>query len=203
MDWTVLIFPVIVVAGWILKQLANNQAEENKRQEERAGRRPRNDRFGTPTARKPPDEIRRFLEEMRRQRTGDRQEQSQQEGEPTAQVVRTKPKPVVPSSPRNPPPRPRTPQALEAIPVQTRSAPATSSAADAPRGSQRPPLEAQAFTPTVQLTPASQIATRIVKPTPPAVKQLLELVQDRNNLGAAFLLREVLDGPVSRRRRRP
>ena len=70
MDWAPFVLPLILIAGWILKQLANNQGEQARREELPRPRPPQ--AFEKPPERsmaganRPPEEIRKFLEELRR-----------------------------------------------------------------------------------------------------------------------------------------
>jgi len=192
MEWLGWVFPVIVIAGWILKQLANQA--ENKPPERRVPRE---------TSKRPPEEIRKFLEEMRRQRTEARGEAP--EPEPTAQVV--KPPPVTRSLPPRPLPKP----AKVRMDIPPRPRPELRREFG---DSKRAPLVMEAVLVPVAAPPAASLAsaqvgdgatsptTSVQRTTSKAAKQLLQLLGDRRNLGAAFLLREVLDRPVSQRRRR-
>src|SRR5262245_17723224 len=116
MEWLGWIVPVLFVAGFILKQLAG-KAENNQPPERMPRRRPEADappREVTP--KRPPEQIRRFLEEMRRQREGLPPEP---EPEPTAQVERPRPVPrperVPPKPVRQRPPVPPRPQRVSEV----------------------------------------------------------------------------------------
>ncbi|MBI3411587.1 MAG: hypothetical protein HY040_24930 [Planctomycetes bacterium] len=194
MDWVQWVIPLIVIAGFILKQLSNKQADGQRRQDRAPAPRPpdADQAKEQPMAgtNRPPEEIRKFLEELRRKRPAAEARPAVREEDLTAQVVRPKRPPKPPPAP---PPVPQTrrpvvrsvrPAIAEAIPV--RVVPQTP-------GSPKPPAQPAAFSPTT-----------IVKPTTPAIRQLLELVRNRQNLATAFLLNEVFDGPRSQKpRRRP
>lgn len=135
---------------------------------------------------RPPEEIRKFLEELRRKRPAASEKPVEREEDVTAQVVRSKRPPKPPPAPppvpqaRRPVQRPARPAIAEAIPVKV--VPPTA----VPRPAQ----------------PAALGPSTTVKPTSPAIRQLLELLKNRQNLATAFLLNEVFDGPRARKPRR-
>lgn len=184
-NWWQWIVPLIVAVFWIVGMLAKGQREQIGRQQNRTLPQMPPNEENPPMAqgKRQPEEIRKFLEELRRQRSAsarDGKAEMTSDEEPTAQVVRPKP------APRQPPP----------VPVVVRKPPKR------PPIGQDPVQVVPLALPSLVSAAPTQVATRIVKPTPVAVRQTLDLLKNRQSLASAFLLREILDLPVSRRPRR-
>src|SRR5262249_13769495 len=134
MDWAQWIIPLIVIAGWILKQLANNKVDAQRRPERAPAPQPanpENPRERPMASGRPPEEIRKFLEELRRKRPAPEDKPAEREEEFTAQVVNpkrpSKPPPVPP-----PLPQPRRPVGRPSRPVIAELTPATAPKLSAP-----------------------------------------------------------------------
>lgn len=187
------IIPIIAVAVWILSSLIRG-AEEQRVRRPRPQRDPEEPADGT-RPRRSPSEIDRFLQEVQRRR---------QEGE-ERRPPREAPKPLPPAE-----------EVLVAIPVQevpNRRTPR----ADRPR---RRPAESRPIpvAQPVPVVPPPVLETQFRESPPPPGpeaasqptaaekkreamgKQLRELLNSKQSLATAFILREVFDRPLSLRR---
>ena len=188
MDWIKLAIPLIAVAVWILSNLANQQKETRKppRVPTFPPPRPRDPVEPLATASRPKENDDTYREEMDRKR------------EKKPSVAKPLPRP----RPR------RTEAAPKPPPLVLRPAPAP---APTSRSKDYAPLDQTAtslfLTVPIPLPPepvakVGEPAVLVVKPKPAAIKNMLELLKKRESLTTAFLLKEVLDLPVSKRPRR-
>jgi hypothetical protein len=187
MHWEILIIPLIALGVWIIGTLFKSEDEKAKKSVRSRGNLP-----GRAPGRRPVTDLDRFLEEARRRREAE---------------DRPKPAPAPPSSrvpaPRPPlrerlsPPReaprlsvPALPkeEILDVLPVVRPTAPPTVAepVAVAPRA-----LESAKSSPTPTLSPR-------FAPVPQQVRSLLSKPQ---TAAAAFVLREIFDRPLCKRRR--
>ena len=213
MNWEILIVPLIALGVWILSTVFRGAVEANDT--------PRRPGEGTPP-RRPPSEIDRFLEEARRRRDKSREQPAP---EPVREPERKMPAAVLPST--NPPPRPA-PRKPEPQPFDTprKREPAPSTSARAlndpllGRIEDRPsfanPASAQAkpmmALPTNMETPALPTLPTPTMDTPatssdqnrrdasPLRAALSSMLRDRTALRTAFILHEILDEPLCKRR---
>ena len=217
MNWEILIVPMIALGVWILSTVFRG-AEEGKDKPRRQG-------DGATPPRRPASEIDRFLEEARRRRDKVRERPAPEaEREPE----RTIPAAVLP--PTNPPPPPPRPEPRKREPQPTgemrkrEPAPTTSARAlNDPllgRIEDRPsfanPASAQAkpmmALPTNMETPALPTLPTPTMDTPatssdqnrrdasPLRAALSSMLRDRTALRTAFILHEILDEPLCKRR---
>jgi len=209
MDWWHLIVLLAVVAGYIIKQIVASQqeaaAEQNRLQMAQSPVRQKDD---AEVAREKTDLDRRIEEATERQRDQEARVRVQRHIPMPAPVVR--PRPV----PRYQPPPAAEERALPEVVAAQRS--------ELPRSGKSAPTKPQAAIPLPPVVPeAQQLAAMFAKAAPAAplpmpaaapaavkkpsaavVRQALELIKNRQSLAAAFILREVLDRPLSKRRRR-
>jgi hypothetical protein len=179
-DWIKLVIPLIAVAVWILSNLASQQKE--------ARRPPRMPPLPPPRPRDPQDPLSstpktKEAEDKYRQEL-DRQREKQ---------------------PRIPKPRAKR---LEPVPKPPSAPPVRSSVPQPPRYSDTADKDQAAKIDVVVVEPVAAQGlpkageAMTTKPTPTAIRNLRDLVKTRDSLATAFLLREVLDLPVSKRPRR-
>lgn len=223
MDWVKWIIPLIVIALYILGHLASMQREQPRRPmarppqpppdpDERAKRRPAS------------SDLESFLDEMRQRK---RLEEEQVEPvlveessrplprhEPRRGDERSKSRAVGSKLPQSKPPQTKPPQRRTEPVVVVQPMPAS----PAP-----PPLAARSTTPTITIKAATPMAppppparpaapqaapqrldapTVTATPVSPLAGVVVDLLKSRQSLAAAFLLREILDRPLSQRRRR-
>ena len=179
MDWIKLAIPLIAVAVWIVSNLANQQKEQRKLPRvppPPAKPRDPHDPLATEPVAKP-DEDNKYREEMQRKR----------EKKP---VVKTLPRP-------RPTKRPEIVLKPSRLPTILVPAPAP-----VVRREEPPPLPAPLPAAPEQVAKVSQPAVVRAKPKSAAIRSLHELLGKRENLTTAFLLKEVLDLPVSKRPKR-
>jgi hypothetical protein len=210
-NWPVIIIPLIVLGVWILGTVFRNA--EERAEQERQKRRGGDGRQRLP--RRPQTELDRFLEEARaRRRAPPPQEQTDfpSAAEPLPPPLPVeRPLPPAAEAPRQRPPRPPERRTQPRPPV-----------AEPPRRAEpvlvaqpvaRPPLTAppvltaepaRAATPALAGTAAPAVSVPPTRPReqPPGVRKLLALLQDKQSLGAAVMLAEVLGRPKCERRRR-
>lgn len=210
MEWHHLIIPLVVVVGWVIKQIVSTQQEAAAQQERAklmAGPQP------IATA-KSDDEVsnertaldRRIEDAAERKRA---REQTDDEGRPaplkqhipmSVPAVVAVPRYQPPAYDRSTPEVRRIPRSE--LPRVVRPAP-EKPAATPPATPARP--RSKANVPAVPET--AQVVLSLATPTrtsrvPPAVREALDLLRDRQALATAFVLREILDRPVALRRRR-
>lgn len=214
-DWIKWLIPLIAVAVWVLTTMVRNR--EEPRRPVRPGTPPADGGEpppGGPRPRRSAAEIEEFLQEVRRRREAGEQrkkkiparEEPRREREPP----RTRPS-LTAAEPMAPPPPP----------------PAPASLSPAPRPRERRDVTPLAST----VVPAREevVVARVVEPAPSAPSaysvssapaavgallphgrarglrggpaQLLQMLRQPQSLAAAIVLREILEPPVSRRRR--
>jgi hypothetical protein len=190
MDWVKLVIPLIAVAVWIVSNIANQQ-KETRRQPRvpPPPPRPRNplDTLAPDSFTKPSEEN-KYREELDRKR-----EKKPSAAKTLSKTLRTKRLESVPKPPRTPvvlrPGRPPT---------------AGYTGAEQRQGGQAE-IGIVLEVPVLPIQPIGKIgepAKPVVKATPVAIKNMRELLKHPESLATAFLLREVLDLPVSKRARR-
>jgi hypothetical protein len=212
MDWWQLIPLLVVVAAYIIKQIMAAQQEA-------AAQRDRRQVFQTPPRPKDDAEVAgeraesdRRLEEAS-ERTGDEQRSRTTPKRhipmPNPQVVVVKPRRVPRYEPPSraeeralpevvSPPRSELPRVVKPLPAKP---PASIPLPPvAPEAAQLAAMMAKNSLPTAPLVPV--ITNVTVKKQSPAARTALEMLKNRQNIAAAFVLREVLDRPLSKRRRR-
>jgi hypothetical protein len=198
MDWVKWLIPLVVVFVIILSTLARITQEEKKRLPPRP--RPGGEGDGPGRPRRSPSEIDRFLQEVnRRRREASEHARPVVKERPVTRrpvserpVRRETPSPsqdipsAVPPTPRTPTPAPvvlmptTQPSAVVAEVVAAKPSPA------APAGS---------------VTPGPSAAVVAAKPQTPTAVHLRQQLKNPQTLRTALVLREVLDGPLCRRRR--
>ena len=200
MHWEILIIPLIALGVWILGTVFKGEEERARGQ----GRRPGP---GEGRPRRPVTDLDRFLEEARRRREGEKRPVPEQR--PPARSVIARPSPVVvadrplrvprpaPAPPREmPQPTRRAEQLPPVIPMVLPAEPA-------------PPLEATLVVPRPEPTPVGQVtAGAPAAPSPsrshgpsPVLQQVWNLLNKPQTPGTAFVLREIFDRPLCKRRR--
>ncbi len=208
--WITFIIPLIALVVWIVANLVRvpNQPPNQAR---RPQPRPRPSLPEQSPQEKPISDLDRFLQEVQRRR-------EQSESQQTARRAAPPPLPaaVVPAPPRLcPPPLPRVMLAPAA------PAPALQASGLSPLPQVRPPRPAETRPLTKEENAERQAAARVQeaaageqlqlaayaqvrrKPSRGLVSgQLAEMLRNRRSLRAAFVLREILDQPLCRRRPR-
>jgi len=210
MDWWQLVVLLAVIAGYIIKQIMAAQQEAAAQRERlQAVARPPVAKDDQEVARERTDLDRRIGDavERRREDTARPATVRRQIPMPAPPVVVVKPRPV----PRYQPPPAADERALPEVVVPPRSElprVVKSVPARPPASIPLPPVppEAPQFAAMLAKTALAAAATApavspsAVKKTSAAVRQALELIKNRQSLAAAFVLREVLDRPLSKRR---
>ncbi len=220
MDWIKLLIPLIVIAVWILSQLAGGQQQQKRPPSSRPfpPRDPRDpDEGGGPRSRRGPEDFEKFLEDMKRRQEA----QEKMPPEPVLIAEEVPARPVPPPLPR-PAPRPA-PRPYEQRPAEQR--PAEQRRKSTPVGAKKPQRRVEPVIvvepapavravpmpvtapPVVQAPAAAALPQPIFRPEalpsktslPPVARMVRELLKDRQSLAAAFLLREVLDQPLCKR----
>jgi len=184
MDWVKIAIPLIAVAVWILSNLANQQKETRKPPRVPfPPPRPRVPDKPLPPEARPRENVDRYREEMDRKR----------EKKPTMATPLTKPRPRRVEAVPKPPPL-----VLRPVP-----APTSRGASNNPQAQTATNVYLPVPVPVVVevVAKVGEAARPIARPAPVAIQNLLELLKKRDSLSTAVLLREVLDVPVSKRRR--
>jgi hypothetical protein len=215
MEWWQLIFALFVIAAYVIKHIVAAQQEAAAQRERlRAPAAPVVEKSDEDVARERTALDRRIEEAMERRREKDGEEA----------IVSTLPRRQIPMpvpAVKAPPPpryRPR-PRADDEGPSEV-SSPAIT---PLPRVVRPAPVAKPSAIPLVRVSPeAPKLAAMIAAAAPPVVNpvptppptpisttprsaaayQALDLLRNRETLVAAFVLREILDRPVSQRRRR-
>lgn len=222
-DWLRLLIPLIVVAVWILSHLAGGQQQNQKRPAPPRPLPPQDPDDGARPQRAA-REMEQFLEEVRR-----RKQEVEEKSQPTPvsiaeEVQRPRPIPLprrqdsatLEQRRRTVPIGAKRPQrSLEPV-IVLQPLPVTATLAVPGEGTQsvampRPGVEIPQAPQANQALPPPPAAPQAlnrpeVMPThgrqTAAMKMVRELLKNRQTLRAAFLLREVFDPPLSKRRRR-
>jgi hypothetical protein len=187
MHWEVLIVPLIALGVWILGTLF--KPEDNPRQQPQ--RRPGT---GGPGGSRPPvSDLDRFLADARRRR-----EESEGSRLPIPQAAPPRPAP--------PPPRAEGMQTRArppaAVPRQVRKRPSLPTAVPVEVRPEPVPVVPVAEVPVEAVPlpkPPPPPPRQVSKPPSPVVAQVLALLRSPQSAGTAFVLREVLGAPLSRR----
>jgi hypothetical protein len=194
MHWEVLIVPLIALGVWILGTLFKTEDNAKQQQQRRPGTRP-------PGGMRPPvTDLDRFLADARQRR---QESDGGRLPTPAAPVRGAPPRPTPPppradgqrarSRPATAPSRPARkqptftgPVPVEVLPDPVRVAPAAPEV----------PVEVVPFAKT---PPAAPARPKVQQPTSPVVAQVLNLLRSPQSAGAAFVLREILGAPLSKR----
>ncbi len=193
------IIPIIAVAVWILSSLIKGNEEQVRRPRPR----PEPDEPPPDRPRRAPSEIDRFLQEVQRRRKDKDGEERRKDPERRAEPVMAEIPRAIPVEPiLIPEPLRRASgrhgeraskrRSVEVPPVVVQEVPPPAALATSGSFWQPPAQAAQPTAARAAGTPAQQTS---------ASRQLLALLRSPQSLGTAFLLREVLDRPLSMRRR--
>ena len=209
MEWLKWLIPLVAVAVWILSQLVANQ---QRRQQGLPRSGPPRDPGDETPPRRPSDDLEKFLEEVRRRKEA--QESAAAEPIYSAQEIPARPAHVprategrrksvaVGSKPQ----QRRVEPAVVVQPLPSASSPKSRHVAMPSTAPPAAPEAPQALPPPPVVPTAPQAVHRPESlpartPASPAAKMVRELLKNRQSLGAAFLLREILDRPLCKRRR--
>jgi len=198
MDWITYLVLLLIAAGYILNHLAKNQ------QQNAPPRRPLPplDPDAEPRPRRATTQLEKFLEDMQRRKEGE----DVRTAAPIYEAVEVPDKPGPPPLPRSAEQRrkgatigskrsPRRPEPAIVIERQAPLAmPSSVPAAVQPNQALPPPPDAPLAIHRPEALPSRA-------PQSPAVKMVRALLKNRQSMGAAFLLKEILDRPRSRRPR--
>ena len=187
MHWEILIIPLIALGVWILGTLFK-PAEDDKMK--KGIRRP-GDVSGRGSVRRPVTDLDRFLEEARRRR--EVEERPKPPPSPALARPATARRPQRPAPPREFPsfvaPVVRKAEVPIAIPVAQ------------PVVEPARPEPVLAAVPTREVSPPPAPSVPRQKPPSPILQQVRSLLSKPQTAGAAFVLREIFDRPLSMRRR--
>ncbi|HEY7327904.1 MAG TPA: hypothetical protein VH592_09705 [Gemmataceae bacterium] len=194
MHWEVLIIPLIALGVWIIGTLFKSEEEKTKKP---AGC--RGNAAGRAPGRRVVTDLDRFLEEARRRR------------EPEAQ---RKPPPLPTREPAPRPPlreRPSRPQETPRVSKPAIVKEESVVVLPVPRSTTPPPIAEPAPTPTTrklgELRAGAQQSREVLPvltpatPTSPIVEQARSLLSKPQTAATAFVLREIFDRPLCKRRR--
>jgi hypothetical protein len=221
MDWVKWIIPLIVIALYILGHLASMQREQPRRPmarspqpppdpDERAKRRPAS------------SDLESFLDEMRQRKRLEEEPVLAEESsrplprhEPRRGDERSKSRAVGSKPPQTKPPQTKPPQRRTEPVVVVQPMPVSAAPPSLPAvRSTTPTITIKAATPMAPPPPPARPAapqaapqrldapTVTAKPVSPLAGVVVDLLKSRQSLAAAFLLREILDRPLSQRCRR-
>jgi hypothetical protein len=189
MDWVQWLIPLVALAVWILSNLARNREDEPRRA------RPPQVRGDEQPREKKPEEVDRFLDEVRRRReTADarkrkvdeprrvlpRREEQRKPLQPPASRPEAPRRPAPPPLPPSPPPKPVVVKEPPPLPR-----PAAGKVEDV------------VVARIVTASPGGETAIERVA-SGPAKQQIFDLLCRKNNLNTAVLLREILGPPLSK-----
>jgi hypothetical protein len=230
MDWIKLLIPLIAIAVWILSHLASSQREQREQPRRPPPRPSPPDQDNPGRPRSSSAELESFLEEMRQRKQYEKDQPA--EAVVVKEAPRPKPPPPLPrrddrrderredrrderrkSRPvGSRPPQRRTEPVIvvtpePAAPLSPRAAAPRAAAPTITAGATPMPLTLSVAPPTVgaaSLTGPFAVQHVEVPWTqaPPVARMVTELLRNRQTLPAAFLLREILDRPLSQRPRR-
>jgi hypothetical protein len=193
MDWWQLIIALFVITAYVVKQiLAAQQGQPNPP----AQREWVKDALKKAPATKSDEEVERDRTELDR-RIEAAQERRRQVDEPP---------PVASPMPRRSIPMPAPPVIATPVP---RYQPVLNEVPRPPRVIRTPPPVAPVIPTPAPPAPSRTVEPAVIlpavipaKPVAPAIRQMLELLKNRETMATAIALREVLDRPLSKRRRR-
>lgn len=185
------LFAVLIIVVGILSWIINNVLAAKKQNEAQARLRqgPRPDRQAPERGRKVDAETERFLEEIKRRRR--------------LAVDRDQPKPAKPPERMPAEKKPSAPAPKAARPaVANRQAPGAKQLGKMSTPAPAQPSAATAAAPAPQAAHVAPVVNTFNSFIPsPALKQVSGLLRTKATLQTAFILREVFDRPLSRRRR--
>ena len=180
MHWEILIIPLIALGVWILGTLFKSEDEKTRK----SGRR-LNSASPRPPVRRPVTNLEQFLEEARRRREAEERAKAPPAPPPARAPISRPPL-------RERPPRPaQTPRVAPAV-IRREEAPVAVPVA-------RPVASAEVVEAAVPPLLAPY-APRPEQPSP-IVQQARALLSKPQTAATAFVLREIFDRPLSRRRR--
>jgi len=211
MDWVKWLIPLIALAVWIISNLARNREEPRRPARPStpaggSGEPPNGPRSGP---RRSSAEIDEFLQEVRRRREANEQRKAARKAPVKPEARRpvetprprpslAMPEPVTPPAP--PPPAPAAPAFITTLPRVPGAAPgvAREEVVVARVISEPAPVPA-----AIPATPAPALPVPVRRLGPPAApRQILQMLRNPQSLARAIVLREILEGPLSRRPRR-
>lgn len=194
MDWVQWVIPLIAVAVYIISALAKPKDEVRPRTQfpplPQGG-----DPAERPSSRRTPEEIDRFLEEVRRRKKSAEQQREKKPIPPVIVQERPRPAPAVPV------PTPKRERPRLAEPPRPQLPPARPLPAPRPREPEPLPVPmAEVIEATVALQPPA--AAVVARPSvSPVAQSLTGMLRNPSTLAAAIMLKEVLDRPLCKRRR--
>jgi hypothetical protein len=195
MHWEILIIPLIALGVWILGTLFKGEDERLKKNVRRPNGPPRR-----PPPRRPVTDLDRFLEEARLRREAEERRKAPPPPPPRPSISRP-PLSERPPRQRETPQRPVRPTIrIEEIPVALPAdrPVAVPVVAEAVLVAPRPKPATE--TPSSTSPPAIPIATCETRLSP-LLQQVRSLLSKPQTAGTAFVLREIFDRPLCRRRR--
>jgi hypothetical protein len=212
MEWHFWLVPLIAVAVWILGSLLRSGAEERQRMLQRQN--PGGGPDGGRQPQRPNTDLDRFLQEVHRRRQASERRDVQEEPPPVPERADSRPKPrPVPPPVRQPPPPPRRPAVRPASPPPAVRRPQTRTVEDptpvvqvvvpaSPTPVDQlpavvPVLSEVGIAPGRQARKARTATYRDPVGPPPSLAALLSSPEGLRN---AFILREILDAPLCKRR---
>ncbi|MHB1426303.1 MAG: hypothetical protein ACYC3I_24325 [Gemmataceae bacterium] len=188
-QWELLIIPLIALLVWIVGTLFKSEDDKTKK-----GGPGRGNVSGRTPSRRPATNLNRFLEEARRRREGDERPKATPAAPPPRAPIARPPLRERASKPREAPPRVAPPVIRrEEVPV----------AVPAARAVAPPPV----VEPVPTVTPMSDIVIPAAPTTTrdthlsPIVQQVHSLLSQPRTAATAFVLREIFDRPLCKRRR--
>ncbi len=190
MHWEILIIPLIAFGVWILGTLFKSGEDEKTK---KGVRRPVKVTGRTP-GRRPVTDLDRFLEEARRRREAEERPQPPPPPPPTRTPIARPPLRERPSRPRETPSRVAPPVILrEELPVAVPVARPVAQPVPAEPDLSAPQIRDAAIPPAPTTTRDTRLS--------PIVQQVRSLLSKPQTAGTAFVLREIFDRPLCRRRR--
>jgi hypothetical protein len=184
MQWEILIIPLIALGVWIMGTLFKSEDDKTKQ-----GARGRGNVPNRGPSRRPGTNFERFLEEARRRREAEDRPKAAPAPPPPRPRVSRPPLRERPPQPREAPPLIRPKEVPIAVPVAQPIAPP-------------PSVEPVAVAPQAggDAIPAVPTIARDLRPSP-IVQQVHSLLSKPQTAATAFVLREILDRPLCKRRR--
>jgi hypothetical protein len=187
MHWEILIIPLIALGVWIVGTLFKSEDEKTKK-----GIRSRNNPPGRVPGRRPVTDLDRFLEEARRRREAEEKPKPPPAPPPTRAPIARPPLRDRPTRLRETPRLATPPIAKEEFVVTV----------PAGRPALPPPVAEPAAAPPLAFEASVQPSTA---PTPtrpvPVLQQVRSLLSKPQSAACAFVLREIFDRPLCKRRR--
>jgi hypothetical protein len=178
MEWWQLVFALVVIAAYVIKHIVAVQQEQQRPRERPASAPPVVAKSDEEMASEKTELDRRFEEAVERRR--DLEDRPISSPLPRRSSIPMPAPTVVKPAPRYQAPARRRPEAVKPVVAAA------------------PPMPVPTVVEKIALVVPVHALPRQASP---AAGQVLELLKDRRNLAAAVVLREVLDRPLSRRRR--